>query len=148
MNITMISQVPPNRSKIAKNSITMFVPPSSLFSAARRFIDDTQKLDLVLVSPGGSCVTARRFLEKFQKPDFSSDIHIKCNPNPSSITIHSIKKIKQSIGTPLTWFFLRLKLCQFRSSPYTKCLLSLFSIYPPKLTQASRHSEFVLGFWV
>jgi len=91
MNIKMISQVPPNRFKIAKNSVTKFVPPDGSSFAARQFIDDTQKMGLVLVSPGGSGVTTRQFLEKFQKLDSSSDIHIKCNSNPSYITIHSIK---------------------------------------------------------
>jgi len=84
MNITMISQVPPNRFKIAKNSVTVFMSLGGSSSATKRFIDDTQKL--------GHARLARRFLEKFQKPDFSSDIYIKCNPNPSYITIHSIKK--------------------------------------------------------
>jgi len=51
MNITIISQAPPNRFKIAKNSITVFVPPGGSSFAARRFIADTQKLGLVLVSP-------------------------------------------------------------------------------------------------
>jgi len=84
----------------------MFVLPGGSSPAARRFIADTQKLSLVLVLPGGHTQPARRFLEKFQKPDFISDFHVNCHPNPAYITIQSKlnkNNIKQSIGTPLTW---------------------------------------------
>jgi len=55
---------------MTKNSETGFVPPGGSSSAARWFIDDTQKLGLVRVSPSGHTRPARRFLEKSQKPDF------------------------------------------------------------------------------
>jgi len=59
----------PNRSKTTKNSVTVHVPPGGSSSAARRFMEKTQKQVKLHVPPGGSSYAAIRFLEKSRRRD-------------------------------------------------------------------------------
>jgi len=98
--------------------------------AAWRFIAATQKLGLVLVSPGSHVRPARQFLEKFQKPDFIYDFHVSCHPNPVCFMIESKinhNNIKHTIGNPLTWIFLSFAL-NLASFPLTTNVFLLLSL--------------------
>ena len=101
-------QAPQNYPK-RSDCVILFTSPGESSSAARRLMEKTQKMGLVLVLPDGSCVTARRFLEKFQKPDFNSDIHVKYNPSPSYITIYAIKIKATNRNSPNLCFVVKFE---------------------------------------
>jgi len=148
--ITVTSQVPQKYQKWPKDSVTVFVSLGGSSSAARLFIIDTQKLGLVLVSPGGHAGPARRFLEQFQKPDFISNFQVNCHPNAAYITIQSIinhNHIKHTIGTPLTWIFLLNLLNVLLPSCFPISFLFFHQFKPRTSPNTHKHSPFVLYSW-
>jgi len=84
--------------KMAKNSIIVFVPPDGSSSTARRFIASTQKLGLVLVSPGGHAWPARWFLEKIPETRFHLWFSCKLSSQPRMLH-DSIKNKSQQHQT-------------------------------------------------
>jgi len=121
--------------------------PGGSSSAARRFMEETQKLGLQLVSPGRACVTARRFLENSRN---LTELRWKTRTcNTKHLTIHDYiqLQINQSKGTPLTWISL-LNLINLLLPPCLPISFLLFYQFRPT-TSPNTHqdSPFMLCFW-